>query len=310
MRSRLALAALFLITCCVQPTVAQCTLSYTPLNFGTYTGTLLTGVNTATVTCPLGTNYSIGLSAGTGVGATTTLRKMTGPAGATLNYQIFQNSARTLNWGNTTGVDNYSGTGTGSPQAISIYSQVTSGQFVAPGTYTDTISSAIASFTVTAVVQAQCTISASTLAFGTYAGWLINASSVLTVTCINTTAFNIGLNAGTSTGATVTTRKMTGPTSATLSYKLFRDSARTQNWGNTVGTDTLLSQGNGTARQYSVYGQIPAGQYVAPRSLRRYNHRHRDLLIIKTRRVPDDEPLFRVFFRWGFPLTPVQPVAN
>jgi spore coat protein U-like protein len=141
---------------------------------------------------------------------------------------------------------------------------VTSGQFVAPGTYTDTISSAIASFTVTAVVQAHCTISASTLAFGTYAGLLINASSVLTVTCTNTTAFNIGLNAGTSTGATVTTRKMTGPASATLSYKLFRDSARTQNWGNTVGTDTLLSQGNGTARQYSVYGQIPAGQYVAP----------------------------------------------
>jgi spore coat protein U-like protein len=38
---------------------------------------------------------------------------MTGPAGATLNYQIFQNSSRTVNWGNATGVDTYSGTGTG-----------------------------------------------------------------------------------------------------------------------------------------------------------------------------------------------------
>ena len=56
----------------------------------------------------------------------------------------------------------------------------------------------------------------------------------MTVTCTNTTTFNIGLNAGTATGATVTTRKMTGPASATLNYKLFRDSARTQNWGNTV----------------------------------------------------------------------------
>jgi hypothetical protein len=54
------------------------------------------------------------------------------------------------------------------------------------------------------------------------------------------------------------------PASAKLNYTLFRDSAHTKNWGNTVGTDTLLSQGNCTALQFSVYGQILAGQYVAP----------------------------------------------
>jgi spore coat protein U-like protein len=57
---------------------------------------------------------------------------------------------------------------------------------------------------------------------------------------------------------------MTSPASGTLNYKLFRDSARTQNWGNTVGTDTLISQGNGSALQYSVFGQVPAGQTVNP----------------------------------------------
>ena len=66
------------------------------------------------------------------------------------------NSARTTNWGNTAGVDTVAGTGTGSNQIIYVYAQVLTGQFVAPGTYTDTISSATASFTVTAVVQATC----------------------------------------------------------------------------------------------------------------------------------------------------------
>jgi spore coat protein U-like protein len=164
------------------------------------------------------------------------------------------------------------GTGTSSAQTINIYPQAAAGQNVAPGTYTDTVTASVTdllgtvttTFSVTATVLANCMISANGLNFGTYTGLLINASSLLTVTCTNTTVFNIGLNAGTAPGATVTTRKMTGPASATLVYSLFRDSVRTQNWGNTVGTDTLLSTGIGTAQQFNVYGRIPAGQYVAP----------------------------------------------
>jgi len=263
MMRRLALAMLFLLTCCALPATGQgCTVSYSALHFGTYTGTLLTGTNAATVTCL--TAYTIGLNAGTGIGATTTIRKMTGPGGATLNYQIFQNSSRTINWGNTTGVDAYSGTGNIVPQVVNIYSQVTAGQFVTAGNYTDTISSSTASFAVTATVAATCTVSASALNFGNYSGSLIDATSTVTVTCTNGTVFNIGLNAGTATGATVSTRKMTGPASATLNYTLFRDSGRTQNWGNTVGTDTLITQANGTAVQYGVFGRLPAGQSVNP----------------------------------------------
>ena len=184
-----------------------CTVSFVPLTFGNYVGVLLTGVNHATVNCT--TAYTIGLNAGLGVGATTTTRKMTGPGGAELSYRLFQDAARTINWGNTSGVDTFAGTGSLSAQTINIYSQVAAGQVVAPGTYTDTISSATASFSVTAVVPATCTISATTLSFGNYSGVLIDAASVLTVTCTNLTTFNIGLNAGTATGATVTTRKMT-----------------------------------------------------------------------------------------------------
>jgi spore coat protein U-like protein len=59
---------------------------------------------------------------------------------------------------------------------------------------------------------------------------------------------------------------MTGPGSAKLGYKLFRDSGHTLNWGNTVGTDTVTGTGKGSIQAVAIYGQLPAGQYVAPGS--------------------------------------------
>lgn len=273
---RLALAALLIIACGAERAAAQlltCSVSVAAMNFGTYVGTLSTpGATPITVTCPILTAYTVGLNAGLGSGATTTTRKMTGPGLATLSYQMFQNSSLTTNWGNTIGTDTEAGTGIALAQTLQIYPQAAAGQYVAPGTYTDTITiSAKDAFgtvttmmSVTATVQATCLASASALSFGTYSGLLINMTSAITVTCTNTTTFNIGLNAGTATGATVTTREMTSPASATLNYTLFQDSARTQNWGNTVGANTLASAGNGTALMYPVYGQVAAGQYVAP----------------------------------------------
>lgn len=119
-------------------------------------------------------------------------------------------------------------------------------------------------FQVTATVQATCLISANPLAFGTYTGTQTDATSTLSVTCTNTTPYNVGLDAGTATGATVTTRRMTGPSSALLNYALFSDSARTITWGNTVGTNTVTGTGNGNAQTLTVYGRVAAGQFVAP----------------------------------------------
>lgn len=252
-----------LLVCCAAPSAeASCTLAYTNLTFGTYTGTLLTGVNQATVNCTSGTQYTLGLNAGTGSGATTTTRKMTSSSGATLSYKIFQDAARTINWGNTTGVDTVAWTGNGANQVLYIYSQILSGQLVTPGTYTDTISSSTKSFTVTAVVQASCDFSANALAFGTYTGALLNATSSLTIQCTNTTAYTVGLNAGTSTGAAVTSRMLTGPGGMKLAYSLFYDSGHTQNWGLT--SNTVAGTGNGTAQTLSVYGQIPGGTSANP----------------------------------------------
>jgi spore coat protein U-like protein len=121
-----------------------------------------------------------------------------------------------------------------------------------------------ATFQVTATVQAACQITATNLAFGTYAGTQTDATSTVTVTCTNTTPWNVGLSAGTAAGATVTTRKMSGPAGALLAYSLSQNDGRTINWGNTVGTDTETGVGNGAAQALTVFGRVPAAQFVAP----------------------------------------------
>jgi spore coat protein U-like protein len=259
MKPWLGLAALFLFALGARSATAQtCTLTVSTLNYGTYTGAALNGTATGKVTCAGA--WDIPLNAGTGVGATETIRKMTGPGGAVLNYALFTDSARTNNWGNTTGNEL---TGTGNT-SITVYGQVAAGQSPTPGTYTDTISSATTTFTVTVVVQATCTISASALAFGTYTTALASSNSTVSVSCTNTTPYNVGLNAGTATGATVTNRSMVGPGSALLHYSLFSNSTHTTNWGNTIGTDTVTGTGNGAVQGLTVYGQIPAGQRPTP----------------------------------------------
>jgi len=121
-------------------------------------------------------------------------------------------------------------------------------------------------FNVTATVQATCLISASNLGFGTYTGTLIDLTTTVSVTCTNSTAYNVGLNAGTAAGATVTTRAMSGPGGATLDYALYQDAGHTTNWGNTVGTDTKSGTGSGSAQSFTVYGRLTAGQYPSPGS--------------------------------------------
>jgi spore coat protein U-like protein len=123
---------------------------------------------------------------------------------------------------------------------------------------------ATTTFTVTATVQATCLVSATGLAFGTYTGAVASSTSTVSVTCTNTTPYNVGFSAGLATGATVTTRKMTGPASALLSYGLYSNAGYTTNWGLTIGTDTVAGTGNGSAQAITVYGQAAAGQYVAP----------------------------------------------
>src|SRR5438128_677438 len=84
-------------------------------------------------------------------------------------------------------------------------------------------------FGVDVTIQAQCLInSASTLSFGTQGVLIANVdqTSTIVVQCTNTTTYDIGLDAGTGTGASVATRKLTGG-GATVNYRLYSDSGHT-----------------------------------------------------------------------------------
>jgi spore coat protein U-like protein len=141
-----ALAATATASMSVTATVqATCVITTTTMAFGTYTGLVATSTATLTVTCTNTSPYTVGLSAGAGVSptATVTTRHMTGP-GTGLNYVLTQDAAHATNWGNTPGTDTpASANGTGSGVALTVYGQVAAGQYLTPGSYSDTVTATV-----------------------------------------------------------------------------------------------------------------------------------------------------------------------
>jgi spore coat protein U-like protein len=125
---------------------------------------------------------------------------------------------------------------------------------------------ATGSFSVTVTIASTCVVtSATTLNFGSQGvlATAVNQTSTITVTCTNTTPYNIGLNQGVN-GSSVTTRQMKSSGGALVNYSLFSNAGMSTNWGQTVGTDTVAGTGNGSGQAYTVYGQIPAQTTPAP----------------------------------------------
>jgi len=125
--------------------------------------------------------------------------------------------------------------------------------------------SASTTFRVSARVNAVCEVTATDLAFGTYTsqgGTPLQGTTVLKATCTPNSTYNIGLNEGTSPGATVNQRKMVSGTTNVLNYQLYSDASRSAIWGNTTGTDTVVGTGTGLAQDHTVFGQVPAAQVV------------------------------------------------
>ena len=115
-------------------------------------------------------------------------------------------------------------------------------------------------FAVTATVLSTCAVAASPLAFGNYSMAQLDSSAPLLVTCTNGTTYTVGLSAGVGAGASVASRKLTGPASQALTYALYGDVGRTTLWGQTIGVDTIAGTGNGAAQTLTVYGRVPASQ--------------------------------------------------
>jgi spore coat protein U-like protein len=129
---------------------------------------------------------------------------------------------------------------------------------VAPSSFAGTKT---ATFQVSLTVQADCSISANPLAFGS-TGVIdtnLDQTSSLSVTCTKGTPYTVALDAGTGTGSTIAERQMgNAGATASVKYNIYRDEARTQVWGQLSGIDTIGATGTGDAQSINVYGRVPA----------------------------------------------------
>lgn len=124
-------------------------------------------------------------------------------------------------------------------------------------------------FSVDATVSDSCSVSATQLDFGAIdplnnATNDTDATSTVDVTCSSGTGYDVGLDAGTGGDGTVTGRAMSDGGTNTLNYSLYTDSARTTNWDDAGGTNTVTGTGDGTALSHTVYGRVPSGQETTP----------------------------------------------
>ena len=137
--------------------------------------------------------------------------------------------------------------------------------FVCPPTEAATASN---TFTVQAVINSSCNVSATTLNFGTYdptSATALNGTSTLSVFCTAGTPYTSALNVGSGGGSFVTRTIANGGN--LLNYNLFRDAAHSQVWGDGSGsTFTVSGTGSGllTANNLTVYGEIPVAQDKPP----------------------------------------------
>ena len=124
--------------------LSSCVVSSTPLNFGNYAMGTVDSNAFITVTCtPDISSYNVALDSGTGSGATTSARKLTTSTGSTLNYTLYRNSGRSLNWGNVSGTDTvteaFGAVVSAAAKSFTVYGRIPADQIPGVGVYGDTV---------------------------------------------------------------------------------------------------------------------------------------------------------------------------
>lgn len=124
---------------------------------------------------------------------------------------------------------------------------------------------ATTTFNVTATVLSNCAVSATDLLFGNYSASSatpLTVNSTISVTCTNGSAYTVALDGGTHTG-NVAARSMTDGATHSLAYELYTANTYASIWGDgTSSTVTVAGTGNGAAQPLTVYGRVPASQFV------------------------------------------------
>ena len=285
-------------------TNAQCVITPSNINFGninplTTTSATTTGsVNINCSSLSIGLGYRFCINIGMGSSSTSYNPRVLTSTPNTLNYNLFKNAGFSQIWG--TGTQPVSGSSYQIDivallglinQNVTMYASIPSiTPTTPPGTYTSTFTAGGSNttnysatvllscgallgttvnnvtFNVTANISSSCSVAATPINFGSHTSLATSktASGNLSVRCTNTTPYTISLNAGTTSGATVASRKLQG-NSSTVSYQLYRDAGYTQAWGDgTLGTSTQSATGTGLSQPFTIYGRTdpqatPAG---------------------------------------------------
>ena len=308
MRAICALAAAFFISLFAghHANAQTCTFSVSNIAFGTVApigAATADSAGTLSIQCsnlailklalPVTVTVCPNLDAGSG-GSNSSGRLMTGPGGASLSYQLYQNSGRTTGWGaadflafGAAPTFNVTSDASGSINTTRpIYARLNAVSTQKPGNYISTFSgqnffwgvnllscagatvgnqSPPPTFTVTALLVNNCNLSTTGVDFGSH-GLLASALSAvgqITVACTAGAPYSVELGNG-QTGAGPTSRRMTNGAQSVI-YGLYKDAAHTLPWG--TGSSLLLAgTGVGSAQSLTVYGYLPAQSTPSPGS--------------------------------------------
>ncbi|MFK3780323.1 spore coat U domain-containing protein [Agrobacterium sp. NPDC089420] len=298
-RAALAIAA----SLSASPVLAQsCSFSMSDMNFGVVnlaSGSAVDSTGTLSITCsnPLSLALSIricpNINAGSG-GQSGGIRRML-QGSNTLNYQLYQNSARTTSWGSV------AQPALGSPPPIdmalpllinnatrTVYGRITAGQAsAARGLYLTSFAGAETSFTytsytlfapncsdvtqnptqvpfnVSAAVAPTCIVTAQNINFGNHGvlNTAVDATGAINLTCTANLSYSVALNGGLSNSPPAA-RQMVQAGSSII-YGLYRDANRANVWGSAAG-QTASGTGTGGLQTLTVYGRVPAQNTPAP----------------------------------------------
>ena len=289
--------------CAPSTAFAACTVSVANINFGSVNvlpGTAVDVTGTVNLNC---NNLNGGelqrfcVSIGSGVDFSGSQRQLNGPGGAKLNYDLYTNAARTQLWGSwQTGFDTAGlqtdilADGSGNIlTSISLYARLfVSQQTAATGSYSTSFPSSMAGvyvrygakgatacntggsnaqtgFSVSATVLSTCNVGATNVGFGTVGvvSSNVDATSTVSAQCSISLPYSVSLNGGNAGAIDPTLRKMS-KAAEQITYGLYKDSARAQPWGNTIGTNTVAGTGTGLSQNITVYGRVPSQTTGSP----------------------------------------------
>lgn len=132
------------------------------------------------------------------------------------------------------------------------------------------LQAAAMTLTATATVNPACgAYVTAPMDFGVNTGTVaanIDRTAVFSLTCVNRSPFQIGLDNGAHADGSGNRRMRVGSSGALLPYELYRDAARTQRWGNVLNSTTASGTGTGAAQNLTIYGRVPpaAGTSTPP----------------------------------------------